>query len=358
LEPAGNERTIVPMQMTSFLVCPQCHGDLVRVDAAFNCPRCAKLYPMVDEVPQFDLPNPDAPVPDAAAPAAPAANLPRAADESRDVRRDYWNRGWEARLHGDHAFLLGLASRSEWVSYLQPAIAELTARGHVTCIEANRETLRGRTVLDIGCGGGATSATFGYYGAQYIGLDHSSNAARYSLRHLRGAGGDGFTVQGNAESLPIRDGSIDVVYSNGVLHHTPNFLTAMDEAYRVLRPGGTAIIALYATWSTQFGVLRLLGALRGNLSRKAMERWMGEASEGDWRTGDRRNPWTETFSEAQLRRVVSKYPMRGLSFRKNGSPVGELPRIGAALLRFAPLRWIDRALEPWLGSMLIMSLRK
>jgi SAM-dependent methyltransferase len=312
----------------------------------------------VDDVPQFDLPMPDTPATDTPATDTAAHGGSRADPDSRDARRDYWNHGWEARLHGDHAFLLGLASRADWVNYLQPAIAGLTAQRHVTCIEANPETLGGKVVLDIGCGGGATSATFGYYGARYIGLDHSSNAARYSLRHLRGSGGDGFTVQGNAESLPIRDHSIDVVYSNGVLHHTPNILTAMDEAWRVLKPGGTAIIALYATWSIQFGLLRLLGALRGNLSRKAMERWMGEASEGDWRTGNRLNPWTETFSEAQLRRIVGKYPMRELSFRKNGSPIGDLPRIGASLLRFAPLRWIDRALEPWLGSMLIMSLRK
>jgi ubiquinone/menaquinone biosynthesis C-methylase UbiE/uncharacterized protein YbaR (Trm112 family) len=332
-----------PMEMTSFLVCPHCHGELFRSDGAFECRVCGKQYPLVDEVPQFDL----------AKPAQPDLD-----HNSRDARRDYWNHGWESRLHGDHAFLLGLNSRSDWLGYLQPAIERLTAQGHVTCIEANADSLKGKAVLDIGCGGGATSATFGYYGARYIGLDHSGNAAMYALRHLRGVGGEGFTVQGNAESLPIRDNSIDVVYSNGVLHHTPNFLKAMDEAYRVLRPGGSAIIALYATYSTQFGVLRLLGVLKGHLSRKAMERWMGEASEGDWRTADRLNPWTETFSEAQLRTVVSKYNVRDLSFRKHGTPIAELPRIGAKLGQFALVRRIDRVLEPWLGSMLIMSFIK
>jgi ubiquinone/menaquinone biosynthesis C-methylase UbiE/uncharacterized protein YbaR (Trm112 family) len=334
---------IARMEMTSFLVCPVCRGDLNRTGAAFDCRNCGNEYPLVDEVPQFDLPKPV---------------RADADDDGRGIRRDYWDHGWEARAHGDHAFLLGLKSRADWVGYLEPAIEKLSAQRHVTCIEANRETLGGKTVLDIGCGGGATSATFGYYGAHYIGLDHSENAARYSLRHLRGVGGDGFTVQGNAETLPIRDNSIDVVYSNGVLHHTPNFLTAMDEAWRVLKPGGIAIIALYATYSTQFCVLRLLGILRGNLGRKAMERWMGEASEGDWRTAHRLNPWTETFSEAQLRKVTRKYNVRGLSFRKHGTPLVEIPRIGAWLGRFALVRRIDQALEPALGSMLIMSFSK
>jgi ubiquinone/menaquinone biosynthesis C-methylase UbiE/uncharacterized protein YbaR (Trm112 family) len=329
------------MQMTSFLACPQCHGPLVRADDSFHCDHCARHYPVVDEVPQFDSPKPAL-----------------ASHDGRDIRRDYWNQGWEARLHGDHAILLGLKSRAEWVGYLEPSIDKLTSQGHVTCIEANPKTLGGRVVLDIGCGGGATSATFGYYGAHYIGLDHSGNAANYALRHLRGVEGDGFTVQGNAESLPIRDNSIDVVYSNGVLHHTPNFLTAMDEVWRVLAPGGTAIIALYATYSTQFGVLRLLGILKGHFGRKAMERWVGQASEGDWRTANRRNPWTETFSERQLRKVMRKYPVRTLSFRKHGTPIGELPRIGPSLTRYALVRRIERALEPSLGSMLIMSFGK
>jgi ubiquinone/menaquinone biosynthesis C-methylase UbiE/uncharacterized protein YbaR (Trm112 family) len=331
------------MEMTSFLACPQCRGDLNRTSAAFECQTCKMQYPLLDDVPQFDLPKPA------------AADVDHA---GRDVRRNYWNHGWEARFHGDHAFLNALKSRADWVGYLESSIEKLRSHGHVSCVEAGREVVNGKVVLDIGCGSGTTGATFAYCGAHYIGLDHSANAAMFSLRHLRGVGGDGFTVQGNAESLPIRDNSIDVVYSNGVLHHTPNFLTAMDEAYRVLKPGGTAIIALYSTYSTQFGVVRLLGILKGHLSQKAMERWMGEASEGDWRTADRRNPWTDTFSEAQLRRVVRKYNVRGLTFRKHGSPIGELPRIGSRLARLALVRSIDRALQQWLGSMLIMSFSK
>lgn len=331
------------MEMTSFLVCPRCRGELVRAGAVFNCRECATAYPVVDEVPQFDAPMPGQANPD---------------NGGRDARRDYWNRGWEARFQGDHAFLSGLNTRSDWAAYLAPTMERLRSCGHVSCVEARPEVVDGKVVLDIGCGGGTTGAIFAYGGAHYIGLDHSSNAAVYSLRHLKGVGGEGFTVQGNAESLPIRSNSIDIVYSNGVLHHTPNFATAMDEVYRVLKPGGTAIIALYATYSTQFGVLRLLGILKGRLSRAAIERWMGEASEGDWRTADRLNPWTETFSEKQLRKAMRRYNVGKLTFRKNGSPIGELPRIGASLSRLALVQRIDRGLEPWLGSMLVMSFGK
>jgi SAM-dependent methyltransferase len=329
------------IDMTSFLACPKCRGNLSRGRDFLACANCARHYPIIDDIPQFDLPASTGP-----------------ADGARDVRRDYWDNGWKARIQGDHAFQAELRTRADWSAYLEHEMQVLGESRHVMVVEANRAAVHDKVVLDIGCGSGTSGALFGYLGAHYIGLDHSQHAVAHALRNLRGAGGDGFTAQGNAEALPIRDGSVDVVYSNGVLHHTPNFLTAMDEAYRVLKPGGKAIIALYATWSTQFGALRLIGALKGHITRRAQIRWMNEASEGAWRTGDRLNPWTQTFSKAQLRKVIHKYSLRKLIIRKNGRPIGELPRYGARLMRFRPIRTLDRLLEPTLGSMLVMSFDK
>lgn len=340
------------LDMTAFLVCPRCHGALTAETTAFKCRVCAGAYPIYEDVPQFDLPR------EAARDSENGGADLSVVGGSRDLRRSYWDHGWQARLENDHAFLKELRTRSEWQAYLEGEIVSLTGDRHVTAVEAGRDTISGKVLLDIGCGGGITSALFAYLGAHYIGVDHSRHAATHTLRRLRALEADGFTVQGNAESLPIRDESIDVVYSNGVLHHTPNFSTAMDEAYRVLKPGGKAIIALYSTWSTAFGLMRVVGALRGNLTRGAMDRWMGESSESAWRTDGRLNLWTKTFSKAQLRRATRGYQINGLAIRKNGHPIGELPWMGARLMRFDSVRRLDRALEPLLGSMLIMSFSK
>jgi ubiquinone/menaquinone biosynthesis C-methylase UbiE len=48
----------------------------------------------------------------------------------------------------------------------------------------------------------------------------------------------------DGERLPFRDESFDVVYSNGVLHHTPDTAGAIREVHRVLRPGGVRSDAL------------------------------------------------------------------------------------------------------------------
>jgi ubiquinone/menaquinone biosynthesis C-methylase UbiE/uncharacterized protein YbaR (Trm112 family) len=321
------------MDMMSYLACPQCRSSLVSAEDSLRCSGCQRQYPLSDDIPQLGL-----------------AEQIAGADGAE--RREYWDRGWQARLAGDHAYLSELKSPEQWRAFIRQQIATAPRQFYR---EAGAEVVRDRVMLEIGCGAGISSATFGYLGAHYIGVDHSANAARQSLAHLRGISGDGFTAQGNAEALPIRDRCIDVVYSNGVLHHTPKFPLAMDEVYRVLKPRGRGVIALYATYSTHFGLIRLKGLLKGKLSRAAMQRWMGQQTEGAWRTQDRVNLWTETFSVARLRRFMRRYAVEDLRFRKYGSPFAALPRVGDALLRLGALRPLDAALEPLLGNMVVMS---
>jgi SAM-dependent methyltransferase len=324
------------MDMMSYLACPQCRASLARSVGALTCSGCGRQYPLSDDVPQLAL--------------AEAIAGTDGAD-----RREYWDRGWRARQEGDHAYLRELSSPEQWRAFIR---AQMAAAPRQFYAEAGADVVRDRVMLEIGCGAGTSSATFGYLGAHYIGIDHSACAARDSLAHLRGIGGDGFTAQGNAEALPLRDDCVDVVYSNGVLHHTPKFAMAMDELYRVLRPRGTAVIALYSTYSIQFGAVRLKGILKGNLSRTSMQRWMGQGTEGAWRTEGRVNPWTETFSVGRLRRFMRRYAVHDLGFRKYGSPIAAIPRIGAGLIRLGAAHRIDAALEPLLGGMVIMRFAK
>ncbi len=55
--------------------------------------------------------------------------------------------------------------------------------------------------------------------------------------------------EGDAEKLPYDDASFDVVYSWGVIHHSPNTALAAREIIRVLRPGGSFRVMVYHTWS-------------------------------------------------------------------------------------------------------------
>ena len=101
---------------------------------------------------------------------------------------------------------------------------------------ATLKFIPGRLVLDAGCGGGRYARLAGSHGAKLIGVDLSSavvNAARLC------AGLAGVAIlQADLLDLPLADQAFDVVYSIGVLHHTPNPRRAFAEIARKVKPGG------------------------------------------------------------------------------------------------------------------------
>jgi len=104
---------------------------------------------------------------------------------------------------------------------------------------------RGKKVLEIGCGNGADGAMFASHGADYTGVDLTEAAVDATRRHLATRHLPGTAHIDNAEQLSFPDASFDIVYSWGVLHHTPDIDRAVREVHRVLRPGGWP-----SSWST------------------------------------------------------------------------------------------------------------
>jgi SAM-dependent methyltransferase len=100
----------------------------------------------------------------------------------------------------------------------------------------------GDTVVDIGCGAGMdlmlAARSVGRRG-RAIGVDMTEAMADKARASSRAAGLDNIEVRlGDAMSLPLEDGSADVVISNGVLNLTTDKSVAYGEVFRVLKPGG------------------------------------------------------------------------------------------------------------------------
>lgn len=108
---------------------------------------------------------------------------------------------------------------------------------------------RGKMVLEIGCGVGIDLLQFARAGAQVAAVDLTENAVKLAEANLAREGYRGDIRVGNAEALDFPDGSFDVVYSHGVLHHTVDTERSVSEVHRVLRFGGEAIIMLYNRYS-------------------------------------------------------------------------------------------------------------
>jgi SAM-dependent methyltransferase len=105
------------------------------------------------------------------------------------------------------------------------------------------EELRGKLVLDAGCGVGRFAEIVHTYGGEYVGLDYSLaiDAAAANVGHLEGV----HLVQADLFQLPFAPESFDLVISLGVLHHTPDPRRAFASLPRVLKPGGKLSVTVY-----------------------------------------------------------------------------------------------------------------
>jgi SAM-dependent methyltransferase len=147
---------------------------------------------------------------------------------------------------------------------------------------ANFAATRGRKVLEIGCGMGTDGAQFARAGADYTGIDLTDAAIELARQRFAVAGLSGNFLVSDAESLDFPDELFDLVYSHGVLHHTPDIEAAIGEIYRVLRPGGRAVIMLYHRGSYNYRVgIRVLrragaGLLKSEGGIRIVHRLTGE----------------------------------------------------------------------------------
>lgn len=127
----------------------------------------------------------------------------------------------------------------------------------------------GARLLEIGCGLGTDLLQFARGGAEVTAIDLTARSVEASRQHLRLYGCDGDFAISDAERLPFANESFDVVYSNGVLHHTPDTHLAVSEIHRVLKSGGLARVMLYHRHSINYWthIILLEGLLRAKFIR-------------------------------------------------------------------------------------------
>jgi ubiquinone/menaquinone biosynthesis C-methylase UbiE len=165
----------------------------------------------------------------------------------------------------------------------------------------------GKRLLEVGCGMGTDLLQFARGGAICTGVDLTPRSIEISRRHFEVYGLPGNFLLTDGERLPFPDESFDVVYSNGVLHHTPDTAGAVREVHRVLKPGGIAKVMLYYRHSLNYWGEMILhrGLLRGELLRgrspeDIMSRWV-EYSEQDGR------PLVKVYSRTEARKLFQDF---------------------------------------------------
>ncbi|HEY3875576.1 MAG TPA: class I SAM-dependent methyltransferase [Candidatus Kapabacteria bacterium] len=197
---------------------------------------------------------------------------------------------------------------------------------------AKFKQFRGKKLLEIGCGMGTDSLQFARNGAAVTGVDLTEEGPRLATERFRAEGLPCEFRTADAESLPFADNSFDVVYSFGVLHHTPNTQKAIDEVYRVLKPGGEAVIMLYHKHSvhTWMGtpVYFLTGLLKGKL--RGYSEWV-RVYDGT------SNPLGKAYSRRELWKMFAKF--NGVHFAVCDSIRRRWPAWANAINQFLFANW-------------------
>ncbi len=157
---------------------------------------------------------------------------------------------------------------------------------------------RGRRVLEIGVGLGADHQMFSAAGAELYGIDLTPRAVEHVKRRLETFDLSSLLLVGDAEKLSFPDRSFDMVYSWGVLHHSPDTPKAVSEVWRVLRPGGSARVMIYHKWSMVGYMLWIRYALLRLRPWLTLDHVYAHFLE---------SPGTKAYTVAQARRMFSAF---------------------------------------------------
>jgi SAM-dependent methyltransferase len=196
--------TLVDNRVTAILRCPNCSGTLAETEHSFACQSCGTRYPVTNGVIQFV--------------------------SSEDYVSNFgyeWSKYRRTQLDCDQSRM------SEEVFRRKTGFSP--------------EELRGKWVLDAGCGMGRFAEVASRWGANVVAVD-LSRAAEVTAQNL--ADRDNVWVcRADLRRLPFAIESFDYVYSIGVLHHTPDCERTFKGLVPFLKPGGAISIWLYSSYN-------------------------------------------------------------------------------------------------------------
>jgi SAM-dependent methyltransferase len=161
-------------------------------------------------------------------------------NKNKQQVHDFWNNsscGEALYLSSDDQ--AGFIAQAQLRYELEPFILDF----------AKFEKAKGKKVLEIGVGLGADHQKFAEAGSDLYGIDLTERAVAHTKNRLACFGLNSSLDFGDAEQLAFADETFDIVYSWGVLHHSPATSKAINEVWRVLKPGGVAKIMIYHKWS-------------------------------------------------------------------------------------------------------------
>ena len=204
MQSAPSAPSVMTADLQAILRCLGCGSQLDSDNAGgYVCPACKRAYPNVNGIARFV--------------------------DAQHYAASFgfqWHRYQKTQL--DHDQVRESDANFRWKTALKP------------------EELKGKLVLDVGCGMGRFAEVATSWGARVVGIDLSA-AAEVAAKNL--ADRDFVAMQADVFALPFAPESFDIIYSVGVLHHTPDCEAAVKALDKYLKPGGILAVWLYSGYN-------------------------------------------------------------------------------------------------------------
>ena len=261
--------------------------------------------------------------------------------------REWWNRNPMsydvdapiAHEPGSREYFRELDARIFHPRYMRLTVADGDSRAFSRYVDFSR--LAGKDVLEVGCGSGIAVQLFAEAGANVTAVDLTPWAVETTRARLDAFGLDGEVLEADGERLPFSDGSFDVVFSWGVIHHTTDMARALAELVRVCRPGGELVLMLYHRRSLFFL------AYRGLARFLPLARRLGFHFEGA-RAGEREGLIARHFTRPEVEEMLARHGLEQIRVEPYGQDAELLPlprRIRLPITERVPRRLKDPLLR-------------
>lgn len=232
--------------VVDLVVCPRCAGNLKLtttvvdgdevMEGTLSCDECASSYDIRGGIPRL-------------LPAGGAVSD----DQQKTVDRfgEQWNDFDFIGPHYEEQFL-------GWISPNTP------------------DTFKDKVVLEGGCGKGRHSALVSKWGAKEVLAIDLGSAVEACYRNTRRFP-NVHVIQADLFHLPVKRATVDVAFSVGVLHHTPEPQRCFSELVEAVKPGGKVIAWVYGRENNGW-IIHGVNPIREALTSKMPHRWVYELS--------------------------------------------------------------------------------
>ena len=165
----------------------------------------------------------------------------------------------------------------------------------------------GQRVLEVGLGYGSVAQKLAARGADYTGLDIAAGPVEMVNYRMRIGRLNGRAVRGSILAAPFSDQAFDVIVAIGCYHHTGNLQRAIDESYRLLKPGGTLTCMVYNGLSYRRWYSAAWPTLKYCLTPGFIGSTSEERSAYDRNPDGSAAPHTDFVSRGHLRRMCRRF---------------------------------------------------